>query len=171
MCSSDLRHEMAKGDMFLKVEGSKTGTIKGESSDKTHPDEIDVLGWSWGMRASTAMGASGPASRASLESLIVRKMADSATTALMSVLRNNELIKKATLTVRKAGANPVEYMVVTLESARLTSFDISSDDASADRMVETIAFSFQKINVDYYAQDPTGLRKGGSSFTAETASA
>lgn len=162
---------MANGDMFLKIEGARTGVIKGESNDKTHPDEIEVLGWSWGMRASTAMGAAGNAARSSLESLTVRKMSDTASTALMSVMRNNELLKKAVLTVRKAGATPMEYMVVTLEQARITSFDISSEDQSAEKLVEKLAFSFQKISVDYYAQDTTGQRKGGSNFTAETASA
>ena len=31
-------------DMFIKI-----GDLKGESSDKSHKDEIDVLAWSWGM--------------------------------------------------------------------------------------------------------------------------
>jgi len=30
-------------EMFLNIEG-----IEGESKDKTHVDEIDVLAWSWG---------------------------------------------------------------------------------------------------------------------------
>jgi type VI secretion system secreted protein Hcp len=33
---------MAK-DMFFKI-----GDLKGESQDKKHKDEIDVLSWSWG---------------------------------------------------------------------------------------------------------------------------
>src|SRR5207248_5111445 len=31
-------------DMFIKI-----GELKGESRDKTHKDEIDVLAWSWGI--------------------------------------------------------------------------------------------------------------------------
>ncbi|MCK9688689.1 type VI secretion system tube protein Hcp, partial [Scleromatobacter humisilvae] len=31
-------------DMFIKI-----GSLKGESVDKTHAGEIDVLAWSWGM--------------------------------------------------------------------------------------------------------------------------
>jgi type VI protein secretion system component Hcp len=31
-------------DIFIKI-----GDIKGESMDKAHKDEIDVLNWSWGM--------------------------------------------------------------------------------------------------------------------------
>jgi hypothetical protein len=33
-------------------------------------------------------------------------------------LRNNEIIKKATLTVRKAGDTALEYLKITLEQAR-----------------------------------------------------
>jgi type VI secretion system secreted protein Hcp len=31
-------------DMFLKLDG-----VNGESKDKVHGKEIDVLSWSWGM--------------------------------------------------------------------------------------------------------------------------
>jgi len=34
-------------DMYIKIEG-----IKGESRDKQHKGEIDVLAWSWGMTQS-----------------------------------------------------------------------------------------------------------------------
>ena len=46
---------------------------------------------------------------------------DSATTALMSALRNNELVKKAVLTVRKVdGEEALDYFIITIEKARLT---------------------------------------------------
>ena len=34
--------------MFLKIDGSRQGAIKGEARDAGHKDEIDVLGWTWG---------------------------------------------------------------------------------------------------------------------------
>jgi type VI secretion system secreted protein Hcp len=34
-------------DMFMKIDG-----VTGESRDKTHGKEIDVLAWSWGMSQS-----------------------------------------------------------------------------------------------------------------------
>ena len=49
----------SQADMFLKVEGSRMGPVKGESQDEKHKGEIDVLGWSWGMQAQTAMGGGG----------------------------------------------------------------------------------------------------------------
>ena len=129
------------GDMFLKVEGSRSGVVKGEANDSTHTNEIDILDWSWGMR--------------------------SASTALMSVMRNNELIKKAVLTVRKAGNKPIEYFIVTIENARITSYDVCNDSGTVPRLLEKLSLSFQKISIDYYPQDATGARKGGSNFSAD----
>jgi len=36
-------------DMFIKI-----GDVDGESADKTHAKEIDVLAWSWGMSSPAA---------------------------------------------------------------------------------------------------------------------
>ena len=53
-------------DIFAKI-----GTIKGESTDAKHKDEIEVLSWSWGVprldRCPTAEEAA-PARRASTTS-------------------------------------------------------------------------------------------------------
>jgi len=43
-------------DMFIKI-----GALKGESRDKVHKDEIDVLAWSWGMSNSGSAHVGGGA--------------------------------------------------------------------------------------------------------------
>ena len=96
---------MAKGDMFLKLECARQGPIKGEAQDDLHQDEIDVLGWSWGMHAHSAVSGGGASGKATLDELSITKRVDSASTGLMSAMRNNELIKKGILTVRKAGGD------------------------------------------------------------------
>ena len=153
--------------MFLKLEGSKTGQIRGESSDASHGQEIELVHWSWGMKSPSALGGGGAATRTHLSELSVVKYADTASTALMSVMRNNELVKKAVLTVRKSGTKPIDYFVVTIERGRITSFDIESESAETPVLVERIALSFEKINVEYFAQDQTGGKQGGSAFTAD----
>ncbi|MCX7249924.1 MAG: type VI secretion system tube protein Hcp, partial [Burkholderiales bacterium] len=40
---------MAQRDIFLRIEGSRQGLLRGESQDASHPGEIDVMSWSWGM--------------------------------------------------------------------------------------------------------------------------
>lgn len=159
---------MAMSDMFLKVEGARSGTIKGESKDEVRKDEIDVLSWSWGMQAQTEMGGGGSLSKSSMRDFLVTKQVDSASTALMSALRNNDLIKKATLTVRKAGKAPLDYFIVTMEAGRITAIDVESVGDAHPQLIERLSFSFQKISIEYVPQGPDGLGLGSMLFEAET---
>ncbi len=159
---------MAKVDMFLKVEGSKSGAIKGEANDTARKDEIDVVGWSWGMRAQTEMAGGGAAGKTSMRELNVHKKVDSASTALMSAMRNNEQIKRAVLTVRKAGSQPVDYFKITVENGRITAIDVESADDGSTDLVERLSFSFQKIGVEYVPQGEDGLPRGAMLFETET---
>ena len=156
---------MAIGDMFLKVETARQGVIKGESNDEKHLTEIDVMSWSWGMTARTAIAGVGATGKATLDELRIVKKIDSASTALMAGLRNNDEIKKATLTVRKAGGDPLEYLKITLEKARITHLGLDTQEAE---VVERVSFAFQQITVDYVPQSGQGIGGGGMSFTAET---
>jgi type VI secretion system secreted protein Hcp len=155
---------MAIGDMFLKVETARMGVVKGEAGDAKHKGEIDVLSWSWAMSSRAAMAAAGPSGRATLEELKVIKKIDSASTALMSGLRNNDLIRKATLTVRKAGSDPLEYLKITLQDARITGIAL---DIENTEVVERVQFSFERITVDYVPQGQEGGGRGGMSFEAD----
>jgi type VI secretion system secreted protein Hcp len=159
---------MPKVDMFLKVEGSRSGQIKGEANDKLRKDEIDIVGWSWGMRAQTEMAGGGAAEKTSMRELNVRKKVDSASTALMCAMRNNESIKSAVLTVRKAGSQPVDYFKITVENGRITAIDVESADDESPELVERVSFSFQKIGVEYVPQGEDGLPRGTMLFEAET---
>jgi type VI secretion system secreted protein Hcp len=155
---------MAIGDMFLKVESARQGVIKGESADDAHPAEIEVVNWSWGMRSQSALAGAGASSKATLDELRVIKRVDSASTALMSAMRSNDLIKKATLTVRKAGSAPLEYVKIILQSARITELTVESEGVE---LVERLSIAFQRISVEYTPQGPDGLARGGMSFDAE----
>lgn len=160
---------MSKSDMFLKVEGARAGVIKGESNDQARPDEIDVVGWSWGMRAQTEMSGGGATGKSSMRELQVRKKVDRASTALMAAMRNNEQIKSAVLTVRKAGSKPLDYVKITIENGRITSFDVESvEGAQPPELVERLSFSFQKIGVEYVPQGADGAPLGGMLFETET---
>jgi type VI secretion system secreted protein Hcp len=159
---------MALGDMFLKVETARQGQIKGEAQDEKHQDEIDILAWSWGMRAQTGMGAAGPSGKSSVQELNIVKHVDSASTALMSAMRNNDLIKKAELTVRKAGGSALEYFKITIEKGRITVLDVESGaSGSEDVPIERLSLAFQKIGVEYVPQDQTGLPRGSMLFETE----
>lgn len=155
---------MALGDMFLKIDGARQGPIKGESQDQVHKDEIDVLNWSWGMEGNYLHGQATP--KATVHELKITKRVDRATTALMASLRNNELIKKAVLSVRKAGGqDPVEYFKITMENARITSLMTrSGGEGDSPLLTEDVSIAFDRISVEYKSQGADGLYRAASTF-------
>src|SRR5262247_4240313 len=153
------------GDMFLLVKGAKHGLIKGESQDAQHKDEIEVLGWSWGMQGKASVGGGNATGKAAMHDLKITKRVDAASTALMLALRTNEPITKAVLTLRKAGKSQLEYMKITIEQGRVMSLTIDGgDEKGGGGELERISFSFNKIEVEYIPQGKDGLPKGGMKF-------
>ncbi len=155
---------MAQRDIFLRIEGSRQGLLRGESQDLSHPGEIDVLSWSWGMDSpGDAFGL--PTGRTHLELLRLTKRVDSASTALMSALRANEPIRKAVLTVRKAGGEPLACFTLTLEHARLVQQRLRGGEGEDSTLLtEELALSFQKVRVEYLPQCATGVGSGMHTF-------
>jgi type VI secretion system secreted protein Hcp len=152
-------------DMFLKVETAKQGVIKGESQDDKHAAEIEILNWSWGMLSKTALAGGGATGKTTINELNVSKRVDSSSTALMSAMRNNDLIKKAVLSVRKAGTKQFDYVKITIEKGRITKYNIDSGTNSpAPELLESVSFAFQKISVEYVPQGLDGQPRGGTMF-------
>src|SRR5262245_39510605 len=154
--------------MFFKVKGAKHGLINGESNDDKHKNEIEVLSWSWGMQGKSSIGGGGASGKATLRELRIIKKVDKASTALMSALRTNEAIKEATLTLRKTGGSKLEYFKIKSEHGRVMGLDIEAGDVSGgSTLVETVTFSFNKIEVEYTAQGGDGLPLGTTVFADE----
>ncbi len=151
------------GDMFLHVQAKKAGKIKGEAVQPGHVDDILVRGWRWAVKQSSAMGHTVATSRRSYSLLTVHKSIDLATTGLMSVLVNNDEIKEARLSMRKAGGTQEEYFVIVLEFARICS--VSHEAAADGSVLETIEIGFNTVSVEYRPQKGTGVRGGATSFT------
>jgi type VI secretion system secreted protein Hcp len=151
--------------MFLSVNGAKSGQIAGEAQDQKHKNEIEVLGWSWGMQGKTSLGGGVATGKATIRELRITKRLDKSSTALMSALRSNELIKKAVLTLRKIGKEPLEYFKITIEDGRVSALDIEAGDAAnSPTLVERVSFTFNKISVEYIPQGQDGHALGATSF-------
>ena len=158
--------------MFLKVKGSKSGLIKGEAHDTAHADEIEVLSWSWGMQGRATLGGGTATGKAIIKELKIIKRVDSASTALMSALRSNEVITEAVLTLRKAGKSPLEFLTIKIEQGRLTALTIEAGDKTGSPDVfEDLTFTFNKITVEYTPQAKDGSAKGSMLFTDQWESA
>ena len=145
-------------DIFIKI-----GDIKGESQDKTHKDEIEVLNWSWGMSQSGNMhtGTGGGAGKVSIQDLSLTKYVDKASPNLMMHCSSGKHVPKVTLTVRKAGGDAqVEYLIINLEEVLISSLS-TGGSGSDDRLIENITLTFAKVTVDYQPQKADGTKDGG----------
>jgi len=145
-------------DIFIKI-----GDIKGESQDKTHKDEIEVLNWSWGMSQSGNMhtGTGGGAGKVSIQDLSLTKFVDKASPNLMMHCSSGKHVPKVTLTVRKAGGDSqVEYLIINLEEVLISSLS-TGGSGSDDRLIENVTLNFAKVTVDYQPQKADGTKDGG----------
>ena len=155
---------MARCDMFLKLVGTASGPINGESDDPDHKDEIEVDNWGWGMSAPAAAAGQSRARR-QLKALTITKRTDRSSTALMNALSRNELCT-ATLTVRKAGGSSLPYFKIQLTKARVIEYAVDSGMTSegAPALIERISFTFETILVTYERQSAAGAGEGGMEF-------
>jgi type VI secretion system secreted protein Hcp len=160
-----LQPSAAGADIYLSVKSKRAGAMKGESQASDHEDSIAIDAWSWGVAASSAIGTTQATGRRSYKSLVVCKRIDCATTSLMSVLVTNDEVKEAKLSMRKAGEGQRDFFTITLNSARVISVDLDCD--ASGETVERVAFSFNKVQVDYEMQAATGQRGSGFSFQDE----
>jgi type VI secretion system secreted protein Hcp len=140
-------------DMFLKLNG-----VDGESKDKAHGKEIDILSWSWGMSnsGSAHVGGGAGSGKVSVQDLNVTKYLDSSSAPLMLSCCNGTHFDTAVLTVRKAGGEkPVEYVTIKLQEVLITSVS-TGGSGGEDRLTENVNLNFAKVKVEYLPQEAKG---------------
>lgn len=140
-------------DMFLDIQG-----VKGESKDKAHPQQIDVLSWSWGMsnHGSAHVGGGAGAGKVNVDNLQVTKYVDSSSPKLMKACCGGSHFDSALLTVRKAGGNaPVEYVKIKMTEVFITAVS-TGGSGGEDRLTENVSLNFAKVSLDYTPQDAKG---------------
>ncbi|BDI04864.1 Hcp family type VI secretion system effector [Sphaerotilus microaerophilus] len=152
-------------DTYLKIQTRRAGAVKGESTAPGHADEIQLIGWSWGASASSAIGAGVSTARRSYRNLCVTKAIDSASTALLSALATNDEVKEARLMMRKAGEGQQDFYSITLKGARVAGIELESD--AEGRTQERVTFTFTKVEVEYRTQQVSGSRGAAFTFTDE----
>ncbi|MEX0731309.1 MAG: type VI secretion system tube protein Hcp [Aquisalimonadaceae bacterium] len=139
-------------DSFLELDG-----IEGESADSQHADSIEVVSWSWGASNSGSMheGKGGGAGKASFQDITVTKYVDKATPALWQMVATGKHVASGTLTMRKSGGDPLDYLKVELEEILVSS--ISNQGATGqDRLTENVTLNFAKFKLIYTPQEADG---------------
>jgi type VI secretion system secreted protein Hcp len=139
-------------DYFLKIDG-----LDGESQDDTHKDEIHILSFHMGavnQGAGHRDGGSG-AGRSSIHDMQLTKRADKSSPGLFAACAGGKHFPEATLTVRKAGENPLEYLVYKMTNVFVSSFNSNSHGAG-DIAQESLSLNFSKIEMTYTPQNADG---------------
>jgi type VI secretion system secreted protein Hcp len=140
-------------DMFIKVPGAD-----GESVGSGHPNEIDVLAWSWGMSQSGTMhtATGGGGGKANVQDLSFTKYVDKASPKLQLLCLNGKnTTGDAVLTVQKAGENVVEYIKITMTDFIITSIS-SGGSGGEDRLTENVTLNFAQVKFEYTPQKADG---------------
>lgn len=148
-------------DILLKIEG-----VKGESVIKGHEDEIDVLAYSWGISQSGSMhiGGGGGAGKANVQDISLTKYIDKSSINLLRNCLNGAHLGEAVLTVRKAGKDPVDYMVITMTPVLVTSVS-TGGSGGEDRLTENITLNFAKVKTSYTPQKEDGTADAAIDLT------
>jgi type VI secretion system secreted protein Hcp len=140
-------------DMFLKLDG-----VKGESKDKTHIQDIDILSWSWGMSnsGSAHQGSGAGSGKVNVQDVSITKYLDSSSPKIMLSCCDGAHFATAMITVRKAGGdNPVEYVTIKMQEVLITSVTTGGSGGD-DRLTENVGLNFAKVTVEYVPQNDKG---------------
>ncbi len=105
-------------DIFMQIE-----KVNGESTDSKFKGAIEVISWSWGLTQSgtTHTGSGSGAGKVQVHDLTFTKYVDSSSPVLMQKCCDGTAFPKATLTMRKAGASPLVYLVIEMKNVLISS--------------------------------------------------
>jgi type VI secretion system secreted protein Hcp len=135
---------------FLKIDG-----IAGESTDKTHPGEIEISSFSWGV-ANTGSGSSsgGGNGKAALQDFSFAMATSKASPNLMLACATGKHIPQAALTVRSM--NGFEFLKIKLADCLVSSYSLGGDNGPTSQDPnsphDSMSINFDKIDFLYTVQ-------------------
>jgi type VI secretion system secreted protein Hcp len=147
-------------DIFAKI-----GDIKGESLDAKHKDEVEVLSWSWGVAQSGSIspGPGQAQGKPKFNDFSFTHHMDKASPVLLKACATGAHIKEATITVRKAGKEQHEFLIIKMNDVLITGVGMNNSGAAA-ATVEDVAMQFAKVDLEYKAQKADGTLDAGIHF-------
>jgi len=146
---------MAQEDFFLKIEPN----VKGECQVDGHTDEIHLHSFSFGVTNAATGGSNlgSGASRSNVQDLHVTKDTDKSSPVLFISCSNGKHYDKATLTIRRAGEKPVDYLKYEMTEVFITSFAQSGHEGGGLAQ-ESVSLNFSKIKMSYWPQKADGIK-------------
>ena len=144
-------------DFFLKIDG-----VDGESVVTGKEKHMQLLAWSWGMSqtGTTHHGTGGGAGKVNVQDLSFTKHVDKATPVVIQACCTGRHFDKATLSARKAGDKPLEYLTIEMKNVIVTS--VSQGGSGGEELqTENITLNFASFTLDYQPQNDKGAKEGG----------
>jgi len=148
--SKALQGGQAQG--FLQIDG-----IKGESADKTHKDEIDILSFSFGVTNSGSFsgGGGGGTGKASFSSFKFNKLYDASSPPLFTATATGKHIETATFAFRRSGGDsPGDFLTVKLTDVLVTGYQ--QGGTKEPPLLEGVELDASKIAIEYKPQKQDG---------------
>lgn len=154
-------------DCFLKLDG-----IEGESFDKQHEKEIDLLSFSFAMSSPRDYESHQATRRVSFNDADFTCYINVAYPRLCNACASNQKIKEATLSLRKSGTGKnlgrtLEYAKIRLKDVHISKcqlFGQEHEGEKSDLPVVSFSLNFGKIEWEYREQLSTGGLQGPVTF-------
>jgi type VI secretion system secreted protein Hcp len=150
-------------DFFIKFDG-----VAGESADKDHKGEIDVVSWNWSASNTLPPASGGVGAGKSVPGpFSFQHQYDKASPVLGKYAASGKFFKQVYLTARKAGEGQKDFLKVTMKEVLVTSVLV---DASGDGGAhESVSLAYRDIDFAYKPQDPKGTLGAAVKFGWDTA--
>jgi len=138
---------------FLKIDG-----IPGESTNDQHPNQIDVLSYSWGGDATHAVSSGGGAGvgKATVQDLHIVAHVSKASPALVAAMSTGDHLSEADLAlVHPGGANQDDFYTLSLRDVFVSSYQVTT--AADGTLLEEFTLSYGSSTLTYKPQDDNGV--------------
>lgn len=142
-------------DMFLDLP-----EIPGESKKKDHEGQWDLESFNFGVaqRGTFQMGGTGGGTgKAEFQDVSVVKYVDKASPMIFQACAAGSHFDKATIYVRKAGENPMEYLKIEMEHLIISHMS-NSCAAAGDKPLESLSINCAKVTHYYTEQQDDGSK-------------
>ena len=137
-------------DYFLKLDG-----IEGESADKAHAKEIELLSFGWGVSQAGA-GAHGGrgVGKAIFQEFVFGARVSKASPKLFLASASGQHVKSAVLTCRRSGGAQLEFLKIKLSDVLVSSYQVGG--SFPEEPLDQVSLTFARIDVEYTPSSQRG---------------